>query len=314
MHVLCFASVVACGSGAGDAPVDPPIPPPAAIASISVSPSLLKLTPGATGQLSAEARQANGAVMSDAVVSWTSSAPNVVSVDRGTVMAIADGSAIITAQSGGHNASATVTVETLYDVDANGVPRFIGRDYIDLSKITRVSRFRSGIGHDYSDDVERCRSMKHYFQPPGSVDWGSIVIAAPVTGTVASLQSETTFGTQVQIVPAAQRAFTVILFHVKPNASLAVGTAVSAGESIGTHIGSQTMSDVAIRVKTPRGQRYVSYFDAMADSLFQSYATRGVPSRGAMIIGTAERDSSPLTCSGEQFQSAGVLNNWIDLQ
>jgi hypothetical protein len=74
------------------------------------------------------------------------------------------------------------------------------------------------------------------------------------------------------------------------------------------------MSDIAIRVSTPRGLRFVSYFDAMSDSLFQRYAARGVASRSAMIIGAAERDANALTCSGEQFQSAGTLTNWVDLR
>jgi hypothetical protein len=238
----------------------------------------------------------------------------VASVSEGTVTAVAGGTATITATAAGRSAAATVTVENVFDVDARGVPRFIAQDYIELPKIARVSRFRSGIGHDYSDSVERCRSMKHYFQPSGAVDWGSVTITAPVSGKVESLQNETTFGTQVQIVPNEQTAFTVILFHVRPAASLVIGASVVAGQPIGTHIGSQTMSDIAIRVSTPRGLRFVSYFDAMSDSLFQRYAARGVASRSAMIIGAAERDANALTCSGEQFQSAGTLTNWVDLR
>lgn len=34
-----------------------------------------------------------------------------------------------------------------------GVPRIVTHDYIELARITR---FRSGFGHDYSDVVERC--------------------------------------------------------------------------------------------------------------------------------------------------------------
>ena len=41
-----------------------------------------------------------------------------------------------------------------YDVDANGIPKFVTVDYIELGKIYRISKFRSGEGHYYSDDFE----------------------------------------------------------------------------------------------------------------------------------------------------------------
>ena len=41
----------------------------------------------------------------------------------------------------------------------------------ELDKIDKISKFRSGIGHDYWDDFENCRSMKHYFFPYDTLDW-----------------------------------------------------------------------------------------------------------------------------------------------
>jgi hypothetical protein len=202
----------------------------------------------------------------------------------------------------------------VYDLDARGVPKFITHDYIDLTKIARISRFRSGIGHDYSDAVERCRSMKHYFQPNAGIDWGTITISAPINGTVTAVRDETTFGTQLQIVPNAQTAFTVILFHVRPTAAIVEGAVVAAGQPIGTHVGTQTMSDVAVRVNTPKGLRFVSYFDALGDTIFQTYVSRGITARSTMIIAAAERDADALQCSGEQFLNAGTLDNWVELR
>ena len=51
-----------------------------------------------------------------------------------------------------------------WNVDRDGVPKFITHTYIDLSYIREISRFRSGEGHSYTDAVETCRSMKHYFK------------------------------------------------------------------------------------------------------------------------------------------------------
>ncbi|TRZ90870.1 MAG: hypothetical protein D4R84_15485, partial [Rhodocyclaceae bacterium] len=52
------------------------------------------------------------------------------------------------------------------DLDGLGVPKFVATNYIDISKIFQLSKFRSSAGHDYSDDLEKCRSMKHYFMRP----------------------------------------------------------------------------------------------------------------------------------------------------
>ena len=220
---------------------------------------------------------------------------------------------MISATAAGRSASATVTVELVYDLDARGVPKLISHDYIELATIARISRFRSGFGHDYSDDAESCRSMKHYFQPRADVDWGAVAISSPVAGTIRTVRSEQTFGLQVQLTHNDYPAITVILFHVRPDAELIPGSIVQAGQRLGTHIGSQTMSDVAIRVDTPKGARFVSYFDAMTDALFQTYSARGVASRSAMIVTAAERDASPLSCMGEQFLDVGSLPNWVEL-
>jgi hypothetical protein len=106
----------------------------------------------------------------------------------------------------------------------------------------------------------------------------------------------------------------VVIFHVKPDAGITVGTAVTAGTRLGTHIGSQTMSDIAIWLETPRGRRLVSYFDAMVDAVFANYQARGISSRAQLSITAAERDASPLSCTGETFLGAGTILNWVALQ
>lgn len=204
-----------------------------------------------------------------------------------------------------------------YDVNANGIPEFISTNYIELAKIQQISCFRSGIGHDYSDDFESCRSMKHYFQPSNTVDWSAVQITSPVTGTITSLMGETLTngGTQIHIQPQAWPAFTVIIFHVQTNNMLAVGNTVTAGQSLGTHIGPQTTSDIAVGVNTPEGYQLVSYFDVMTDSLFAAYQARGVNSRTNLIISAAARDADPLTCDTNGiFLTPGSLTNWVDLQ
>jgi hypothetical protein len=177
----------------------------------------------------------------------------------------------------------------------------------------RISRFRSGEGHDYSDTVERCRSMKHYFVPRfASMDSSTIPIYAPVSGEVFRVRQEWA-GVQIEIKSADYPAFRPILFHVNATIPIAEGMTLQAGQRLGTHIGNQTGSDVAIAVDATEGLRYVSWFDAISDELLAAYAARGV-SREAAIITRAERDASPLACNGEAFLGPGSLNNWVALR
>jgi len=309
--VFSVAALACGGAGGSSAIIDPPAP---VVTSVMIASNALSLVPGASTRLSAEARDANGASIAGTTIMWATSAPTVATVSSdGTVTAVDGGTAAITASAGGKSASVTATVDYVYDLATRGVPKLITSDYIDLAKISRISRFRSGIGHDYSDDAERCRSMKHYFQPSFDLDWGSIIVSAPAPGTIADVQAEMTSGEQVRITPSAYPAVTIIVFHVRRDAGIAVGTIVAAGQRLGTHVGGQTMSDVAIRVRTIEGMRYVSYFDAMSDAVFERYVARGISSREALIISARDRDASALTCDGEQFQGSGSLANWVDL-
>lgn len=300
----------ACGA-ARDGAVAPPTESVPAF--VVVTPEALTLHAGGRAQLGAELRGASGAAGNEAAV-WSSSVPSVAQVAAdGTVTAVSPGTSTITARVGSKTGAAIVNVDALYDLVASGVPRIVTRDYIELGKIARVSRFRSGFGHDYADDAERCRSMKHYFQPVSSLDWSRIVITSPVTGTISAIMDEQTFGKQLRLAPAGLSGVSVIIFHVTPDPSVAVGTSLAAGDRLGTHVGSATMSDVAIQLDTPGGRRLVSYFDAMTDEVFAGYQARGAASRAALVIPAGERDASPLSCSGGAFQDAGTLPNWVSL-
>jgi hypothetical protein len=200
-----------------------------------------------------------------------------------------------------------------YDVAANGIPQFVYADYIEADKIEAVSKFRSGVGHDYSDDFESCRSMKHYFRIDGDIDWATVRIFSPIDGVVHDVFDEWA-GTQVQIKSEEYPAFYLILFHVNLDHALHVGDMVDAGQELGAHIGSQTMSDIAVRVNTPGGSKLVSYFDVIGDDVFSAYQTRGLNSREDVIISKGERDADPLGCvQHEAFDDSGSLENWVTL-
>ncbi len=198
------------------------------------------------------------------------------------------------------------------NIDINEIPKFVEVNYIELEKISRISKFRSAVGHNYSDDFETCRSMKHYFQPGDDVDWSSVLIFSPVNGMVSQVDEEWA-GTQIRIKSIDYPSIIFILFHVNLINPLNTGDQIFPGQQLGNHIGAQTMSDIAVGISIRNGWKLVSYFDVITDSLFQDYQARGLDSRNDVIITRETRDNDPLTCDGEEFTNIGNLENWVIL-
>ncbi|HVO73247.1 MAG TPA: hypothetical protein VMT35_04435 [Ignavibacteriaceae bacterium] len=215
-----------------------------------------------------------------------------------------------------------------YDIAANGIPKFVVKDFTQLSKIEKISKFRSGAGHDYSDSYESCRSMKHYYSVYDSFRHNNTdEIYSPVNGSINSISPDghgASIGLnnkQIQIRPHDQPAFIIRIFHCDLISSdIAAGKEVQAGELLGygrlyyddiDEYGDNF--DIAVWVNTPSGMRLVSYFDTMNDSVFSNYISRGAHSRQDFIITKEERDSDTLNCSGETFLNNGNLENWFIL-
>lgn len=204
-----------------------------------------------------------------------------------------------------------ISLHCKYNVDEWGYPRFADSDYIESDKILRVSKFRSGVGHNYADDFESCSSMKHYFQPRGDVDWSTVRIFSPVDGTVSGIIEEW-MGTQVWIQSTEYPDFEFRIFHIKLADSLAVGQSLDSGRFLGTHIHDRTYSDIAVWARTPGGRmKLVSWFDVMTETVFDRYRARGAVRRSDFIIPKEARDADPL-CVGGAFVE-GNLENWVVL-
>jgi len=203
-----------------------------------------------------------------------------------------------------------VPLSQVFDEDARDIPKIVEADYIDLSKIIGISKFRSAEGHDYCDSFESCRSMKHYFKPKADADWGSIKIFSPVTGVVFDTEEEWA-GTKIDIQPDKYPAFLITIFHVRLSQPVRSGDRVTAGQQLGFHFGKETWSDIAVSMNTSAGRKLVSYFEAMPDSIFQEYHNRGVVSRDSAIISKETRDLDPLICRGGKFTTQGHRQNWL---
>ena len=140
------------------------------------------------------------------------------------------------------------------DTEAPDLPKVVKADYIDLSKIACISKFRSAAGHDFSDSFESSRSMKHYFKPSEDINWSSVRIYSPVRGVVLSTEEEWA-GTKVEIQAEACAQLAFILFHLRLDKAVRPGDKVAAGQVLGRHIGRQTYSDIAVRLVTSKGWR-----------------------------------------------------------
>jgi len=106
------AQITATSEGkSGSAALSVVAPPPAAVASVSVTLTSGSLNPGLTTQATATTRDANNIVLTGRLIAWSSSNTSVATVTgSGVVTAVAMGNAQITATSEGVVGSATLSV------------------------------------------------------------------------------------------------------------------------------------------------------------------------------------------------------------
>ncbi len=210
-------------------------------------------------------------------------------------------------------------------VDTDNPPQFIQADFVELDKVYSISKFRSGVGHDFSGSGETCRSMKHYFatvdvnQPnykmykdmemkdwPHPVEGVDATIFSPVDGYILGVthQKEKGWaGDEIKVLPSAQSNVVIRLMHVTPiNDDIKLGTKVTAGQKIGLVLANQSF-DIAISSMSPFRENYISYFAAMSDEVFAKYQARGATSRDDFILTKEEVDAHPWQCieGTEQF-------------
>jgi hypothetical protein len=262
------------------------------------------------------ARDIAGSELTDFVPTYTSLNSGVVRVDGGIHLnAVGPGTTTVRASAGGQTAEVTVYVGAAsYDLEALGPPRVLTANYIDLSKIERISRFRSAIGHHYAfSPDEPCRSMKHYYQPPFESDWTTVEIYAPATGMIQAIGGEP-IGFKIRLVPKDLPWLQVVIFHVDPVPDIVRFAWVEAGDHLGRHASQSTMSDIAMSLGPVEEGRLLSYFETMTDDVFAEYQARGVASREAAIITKEERDADPVPCDAQsRFTEQGTLENWLYL-
>jgi hypothetical protein len=126
-----LAGLAACGGG-DDGPTPPPSPASVVVSAVADTVGDV----GATLQLNAEARTAQGAVIPGVLFNWSSASPGVASVtNTGVVTIHTPGSAVITATT--ENVSGTISVRGI-DADPSGV-QFVLADQFVASLVAALS-------------------------------------------------------------------------------------------------------------------------------------------------------------------------------
>ena len=199
----------------------------------------------------------------------------------------------------------------IVDIDPTKVPQFIQADFIDVTKVSNVSKFRSGVGHDASDSVEHCSSMRHYFgfidAPEIQAEEGKDIALekakflidtfSPVDGRVMGISGDLAkHGQQINIKPDNYPSIQVRIDNLNVDPSIHALSKLKAGQKIGE---SRGMAEITISYNFPFGNRYnLSYFTLMPDSLFAKYqkAARWNITKDDFIITKEYRNVHPLEC------------------
>jgi len=226
-----------------------------------------------------------------------------------------------------------------YDIDAEGIPKFINTDFIELDKIGYIQRFRT-YGYDDSDDFENCRSMKHVYLAFEEYRVNrEVKIFSPIDGQIIDIgqisinvsgewKVETkNLLTSVTIRSSEYPAFNIYIRWLDiRDMGLKTGMEVSEGQHIGyfcMSVVGKTIplpcASIRVSVNTPDGYKKLSYFQVMTDDVFQSYEDRGATCIEDFIIPREERDADPLTCTydyGGNFfwiYEKGDIPSWVYL-
>ncbi len=115
--VLLLAALFLAACGGGGAP---------SISTIDVTPATASKQVGQTQQFTAVAKDASGNVISGVTFTWSSSDPNIATVNNsGLATAVAAGTATITATAGGKSGSATFNVTPMPTYTVGGEVRYL---------------------------------------------------------------------------------------------------------------------------------------------------------------------------------------------
>lgn len=210
---------------------------------------------------------------------------------------------------------------------------FLVNSPIDPKVISKISKFRSCVGHDYSsgfsaklqnkpyEGLEIARSMKHYlylkapFTPSGSING-----IAPFEGTVR-IQTEQS-GNGAQVFVMNDSGWTFVFFHGDP--LVQEGEKVKAGTPViswwskdqsafaASNGGTIENSSVDIALIDFMANKFESPFLHFTPEILSQWKSSGFD-KDSLIISKTERDGSPCSVGsdGERFSGQAASDQYV---
>ena len=210
---------------------------------------------------------------------------------------------------------------------------FLVNSPIDPKAISKISKFRSCVGHDYSsgfsaklqnkpyEGLEIARSMKHYlflkapFNPSGSIKG-----IAPFEGTVRIQKEQSGNGAQVFLMNDS--GWTFVFFHGDP--LVLEGEKVKAGTPViswwskdqsafaASNGGTLENSSVDIALIDFMANKFESPFLHFTPEILSQWKSSGFD-KDSLIISKTERDSSPCSIGsdGERFSGQAASDQYV---
>ena len=220
-----------------------------------------------------------------------------------------------------HSIKSLGTAGTCSTIEISNLPK-IAQTPVDLNYISRISRFRSSSGHNFSDYSESCRSLKHYFDPT-THDARTVEIYSPFQAIVISvydddgpIEDDGVTNQHITLQPVNYPSIQLEIFHTELTAELIIGSVVNAGDLLGWADFSRNGNtgsdfDFSVRVNSADGIKLVSLFDILTDSSFSEFVSwSGLSSREDFEISKSLRDSNPLQCANDSLSL--YSGNFID--
>lgn len=229
-----------------------------------------------------------------------------------------------------------VSALLVFNSAKNSPPPQIVANFTDLSKIEKVSRFRSCAGHLTvpQDERESKRNMKHYFWvKPEFNKEKTVEIFAPYNGFVSTVRSDPADNLEGEIwitpnVLPPMLTWSFSVQHIDVREGLKRGDQVKAGELIGFAALSEKRGDsfdivygkAGIPVKTIDNwtdpfSDLDSVFNHMSSKVADEYLQKGVTSIKDFITSKEARDHDPCVYQGQgpYFANQEAPTNWVYL-
>ncbi|MFA6909220.1 MAG: hypothetical protein WC289_05070 [Patescibacteria group bacterium] len=204
---------------------------------------------------------------------------------------------------------------TFFKKEKTGPP-VLTANFIDASKIEKISKFRSCQGHTVvpQNESESKRNMKHYLVVLPEYTGKQVEVYAPFNGIVNSIGARPEQGLEGEIWLGVRGSEWAVSFqHLYVLDTLTEGQKIKAGDLIG-HIANKGIDLVyavgSREVKMIDGyaspySAIDSIFSHMTDQVFNEYVGEHVKTRDDLIWTKAYRDQNPC----EYRNTEGGLND-----